>query len=72
MALELAEKASDLNPKTDTVTATLFDLQIKNSVCPKSFSKTLHKPITNVKQWLDHLLAQGESISEKAKTYGKY
>lgn len=31
MALELAEKASHLNPKTDTVTATLFDLQIKNS-----------------------------------------
>ena len=30
-ALELAEKASDLKPKTDTVTATLFDLQIKNS-----------------------------------------
>ena len=30
-ALELAEKASHLNPKTDTVTATLFDLQIKNN-----------------------------------------
>ena len=30
-ALELAEKASHLKPKTDTVTATLFDLQIKNS-----------------------------------------
>ena len=29
-ALELAEKASNLKPKTDTVTATLFDLQIKN------------------------------------------
>ena len=28
-ALELAEQASDLNPKTDTVTSTLFELQIK-------------------------------------------
>lgn len=29
-AMELAEKASDLKPKTDTVSATLLDLQIKN------------------------------------------
>ncbi|MBT3553702.1 MAG: heme biosynthesis protein HemY [Rhodospirillaceae bacterium] len=30
-AMELAEKASDLKPKTDTVNATLLDLQIKNA-----------------------------------------
>lgn len=29
-ALELAEKARDLKPKTDSVTTTLFDLQVKN------------------------------------------
>jgi len=29
-AMELAEKANDLKPKTDTVSATLLDLQIKN------------------------------------------
>jgi len=30
-AMALAEKASDLKPKTDTVSATLLDLQIKNA-----------------------------------------
>lgn len=30
-AMELAEKASDLKPKTDTVASTLLELQIKNS-----------------------------------------
>ena len=43
-ALELAEKASNLKPKTDTVTATLFDLQIKNGDWGKA-EETVNKLI---------------------------
>lgn len=43
-ALELAEKASNLKPKTGTVTATLFDLQIKNGDWEKA-EETVKKSI---------------------------
>ena len=45
-ALELAEQASSLMPKTDSVTATLFDLQIQNGDWAKA-EETVKKSIKN-------------------------
>lgn len=45
-ALELAEQASDLNPKTDTVSSTLFELQIKNGNWQEA-EETTRKSVKN-------------------------
>ena len=45
-ALELAEQASNLKPKTETATATLLDLQIKKQDWEKA-EETIKKSIKN-------------------------